>query len=190
MGLAISKRLVELMGGSIMVESQLGAGSTFSFHVVLQPAGEQGSGDGPCGPISMEDPIMGRLTILVAEDNLVNRKVTTTLLERKGCRVKIATTGKEAVEQARNGCFDLMLMDVHMPEMDGLEATRLIRAMELGRRTPIIALTAGAMSGDEEECRKAGMDGYLSKPFRAAALYAIIAENVRAANGDEVTANR
>ncbi|HTI51820.1 MAG TPA: response regulator, partial [Planctomycetaceae bacterium] len=117
------------------------------------------------------------LRILLAEDSFYNQKLAVSLLERRGHAVTVAGNGAEAVALAQSQTFDLVLMDVQMPEVDGLEATRLIREREqaLGRRVPIVAMTAQAMKGDRERCLEAGMDDYLSKPVRAAQLYEMIA---------------
>jgi CheY-like chemotaxis protein len=119
-----------------------------------------------------------RLNILVAEDNSINQKLTVKMLQSMGHTVTLAQNGTEAVEKAKQRCFDLILMDVQMPEMDGLAATEAIRAWERsrGRRTPIIAITASAMKGDREQCLHADMDGYVSKPFSRAALQTALLE--------------
>jgi two-component system, sensor histidine kinase and response regulator len=108
------------------------------------------------------------LRILLAEDNAVNRKLATTILERAGHSVATAEDGRQAVERVRSSTFDLVLMDVQMPEMDGLEAARLIRREEMrtGAHVAMIAMTAHAMTGDIERCLAAGMDGYIAKPFQ------------------------
>ncbi|RMH78188.1 MAG: response regulator, partial [Calditrichaeota bacterium] len=112
------------------------------------------------------------LSVLLAEDNPVNRRLAVRMLEKLGHRVEVAENGKEAVEKWRQGKFDVILMDVQMPEMDGLEATRCIRREEdqTGGHVFIIALTAHAMKGDRERCLTAGMDGYLTKPLKKADL--------------------
>jgi CheY-like chemotaxis protein len=114
------------------------------------------------------------LRVLLAEDNPVNVKFALKLLERAGHEVVVAGNGKQAVDLWSSGPFDLVLMDVQMPEMDGLDATRAIRQMEKGRngRIPIIAMTANAMAGDREMCMEAGMDGYVAKPVKKDALFA------------------
>ena len=117
-----------------------------------------------------------RLSILLAEDNIVNQKLAAKLLEKRGYRVAVASNGREAVDAFEGESFDLILMDVQMPEMDGIEATRLIREKEAehGGHIPIVAMTAHAMKGDREECLAAGMDDYMSKPFKPKELYSII----------------
>jgi len=112
------------------------------------------------------------LRVLVAEDNAVNQKLVARLLEKRGHFVKIVENGREALESLEQESYDLILMDVQMPEMDGFEATGELRRLEKqsGRHTPVIALTAHAMKGDRERCLAAGMDGYLSKPIRAPEL--------------------
>jgi CheY-like chemotaxis protein len=117
--------------------------------------------------------------ILLAEDNLVNQRVAAGLLARRGHKVTVANNGREALEALEREPFDLILMDVQMPEVGGLEATALIRARELktGQRTRIVAMTAHAMTGDRERCLEAGMDGYLSKPINQALLFEVVEQN-------------
>jgi two-component system, sensor histidine kinase and response regulator len=136
-------------------------------------------------PETVTDPSGRR--ILLAEDNAINTKVATALLNKKGHRVTPAVTGAEALDLARRESFDLILMDVQMPEMDGFEATRRIREMEAatGRRTPILAMTAHAMAGDREKCLGAGMDGYISKPMKPEELYRAIREALSEKTGTE-----
>ena len=134
-------------------------------------------------PAAEAVPLSG-LKILLAEDSLYNQKLAVALLERRGHHVVVANNGAEAVGLVRSQTFDLVLMDVQMPEMDGLEATRVIRERETesDRRLPIVAMTAQAMKGDRERCLEAGMDDYLTKPVRSAELYATIEKVVGAAN--------
>jgi CheY-like chemotaxis protein/HPt (histidine-containing phosphotransfer) domain-containing protein len=123
-----------------------------------------------------------RLRILLAEDNPVNQRLARTILEKQGHTVLLAHNGREALARAQADTFDVVLMDVQMPEMDGLAATAAIRQLESksGARLPIIGVTAHAMKGDRERCLAGGMDGYVSKPIRPAALFAAIDEVVQA----------
>jgi CheY-like chemotaxis protein len=137
------------------------------------------------GPVSLAAPGRGRrrLRVLLAEDNEVNQRLAVRLLEKRGHRVIVVGTGREAVTAHATEPFDLVLMDVQMPEMDGLEATAAIRAAERngGTRVPIIAMTAHAMKGDRERCLLAGMDDYVAKPVQAAELFELIDRIVPAA---------
>ncbi|MBC8876087.1 MAG: PAS domain S-box protein [Planctomycetes bacterium] len=186
LGLSICSRLVEMMKGRIGVESEVGKGSTFHFTIRFGLGSEEAEPDGaetsaiPGKPIQeIRDAIQleprAPLHVLVAEDSPVNQKLAIGLLRKKGHQVVVANNGHEAVEQFRTHRFDLVLMDVQMPDMDGFQATEAIReAEEDGTHTPIIAITAHAMKGDRERCLDAGMDGYLSKPIRANDLYSAI----------------
>jgi CheY-like chemotaxis protein len=176
LGLAISNRLVALMGGRIELESVPGAGSLFHFAVTLGVhAGPLHEAETESRPRAAAAPRTG-LRVLLAEDNKVNQRVAQRFLERLGHSVALANDGREAVDIWRRQPFDLVLMDVQMPEMDGFEAVAVIREAERasGGRTPVIALTAHAMSGDRERCLAAGMDGYLTKPVKLAQLVAAI----------------
>jgi signal transduction histidine kinase/CheY-like chemotaxis protein len=175
LGLAISFRLIALMGGRLSVESRPGRGSVFSFELSFPLAPDKPTGHTADGSKHASGGLHG-LSVLVAEDNRVNQVVAVRILERQGHRVAVAANGIETLDRLRNGSYDVILMDMQMPEMDGLQATREIRRGEegTGRHVPIIAMTANALSGDRERCLESGMDGYLSKPVQPRALAAEI----------------
>jgi signal transduction histidine kinase/CheY-like chemotaxis protein len=168
LGLSLTKSLVDLMGGHIWVESEVGRGSI--FHVVLTLPYQQGGGDLSAVAEADNKIALGmpHLRILLVEDNIDNQNLARQILEKAGFAVDIAKNGKEAVEAAKKYRYKLILMDIQMPEMDGFEATALIRELEAergGERTPIIALTAHAMTGYREKCLEKGMDDYATKPI-------------------------
>jgi PAS domain S-box-containing protein len=179
LGLSLSLRLVHMMGGDIrLVESSPGAGSRFEFSIQfgeVEPTGY---------PAPKEEPVelSAGLRILSAEDNPVNQRLVVSMLERSGHKVSVAANGREALGALQDKTFDAILMDVQMPEMDGIEATMTIREREAatGAHVPIIALTAHAMKGDLERCLSAGMDGYVAKPILREDLFAALA---RVCNG-------
>jgi PAS domain S-box-containing protein len=176
LGLGIASELVSLMDGRLWVESSVGVGSTFHFTASLAVRGE-----GRTRPARKIEHTMGTpLRVLLAEDNAVNRKVVIRMLERRGHRVEAVADGRQALAALARAHFDLVLMDVQMPGMDGLETTARVRVHEAGtgRHVPIVALTAHAMEGDRERCLAAGMDGYVSKPIDAAELAEAIARLV------------
>jgi signal transduction histidine kinase/CheY-like chemotaxis protein len=190
LGLTISARLVAMMGGIIWVESEVGRGSRFHFTTRFKAPSKEAAGPAAndavfAAPAAAAPRPAEPLRVLVAEDNPVNRRLITRLLEKRGHRVVIACNGREAVQAAGKEDYDLVLMDVQMPEMGGFEATAAIRQQEsgTGKRHSIIALTAHAMKGDEGRCLAAGMDGYLTKPIRSASLDAILEKVVRRNKG-------
>jgi CheY-like chemotaxis protein len=163
------------MGGQIQIESELGKGSVFSVHLTLAVATEAVP-SATQKRAFREGASAGLLKILLADDNRVNQKVAARILEKQGHQVRIAENGVAAVEEFQRGDFDLILMDVQMPEMDGLDATREIQRLERNgqERIPIIAMTAQTMRGDRDNCFAAGMDGFVSKPIDLAELQAAI----------------
>lgn len=173
LGLAICKQLCERMGGSISVDSAPGEGAEFRFHVKMEPRCETGREQRNMtreGAMSSSDR---PLRVLAADDHPVNRMVIEALMEAAGVELTMAENGVAAVEAWENGEFDIVLMDIQMPEMDGIDATREIRRKEAERghgRTPIIALTANAMTHQVSEYLEAGMDDHVAKPVSAAAL--------------------
>jgi CheY-like chemotaxis protein len=174
LGLTISRRFVEMMGGRLWLESLPQKGSTFHFTVTL------GVDAQPAEPVRATVPERRTpappMKILLAEDNRVNQFLTVRLLEKEGHRVEVVLNGRAALAALDENSFDLALMDLQMPEMDGFETTAIIRERERssGAHLPIIALTANAMVGDAEKCLQAGMDGYVSKPVDVRRLFAEI----------------
>jgi signal transduction histidine kinase len=182
LGLVISRNLVELMGGTLELTSNVGEGSTFSFMLTFQKT-ERTEKEAPL-PVEVMDfssvessaalpEIPSGTRVLLAEDVKINQLIAVRLLQRLGCIVDLAKNGKEAVEAWRNQSYSAILMDFQMPEMDGSQATQLIRALELSENrpyTPIIALTANSMEGDRELCMASGMSDFVSKPINQQAL--------------------
>ncbi len=190
LGLAISKKLTQMMGGDIGVESDYGHGTTFWFTVCLDryiakpglEEGEQSSGMAQHAPLELQGegelhhevkttpavvgvPISEQLRILIVEDNVTNQMVARHIVESLGCAAKVVENGEQAIAEVRKKSYNLVLMDVQMPVMDGIEATKAIRRLTSETaKIPIIAMTANAMKGDQEACLAAGMDDYLSKP--------------------------
>ena len=174
LGLAISMQLVELMGGRIGFDSAPGRGSLFWFELPFRPANAPVEQAAATTGVAAA-PLRGH--VLLAEDNAVNRIVAQAMLESFGLRVSLAENGLQALQMVSEQDFDGVLMDCQMPELDGFEATRRIRQLphpSTAPRLPIIALTANAIEGDRERCLAAGMDDYLSKPFRQTELHALL----------------
>ena len=176
LGLAITRRLVQMHGGTIQVQSRVGEGSTFTVEMPVETAAQAdhaiGAAAGPNqGTVAAKTGSLGsgRL-VLVAEDNAVNQRVVASVLSKQGFRVVLAGNGREALTAMNREPAEIILMDVQMPEIDGLTTARLIRENPAWRNVPIIALTAHAMHGDRERCLQAGMNDYLSKPIAPMAI--------------------
>jgi PAS domain S-box-containing protein len=181
LGLTISWRLVMQMGGELRLRSTVGVGSRFDFEIVVPPA-TAAMVLAPESPEATVLPTLDSLRVLLVEDHPVNQKLAAAILNNGGHQVEVAADGKEGLARLRDGQFDLVLMDIQMPVLDGLQATMQIRADEQGsaRHIPIIAMTANALVGDRERCIAAGMDDYVSKPFRKAELFAAMARAMAA----------
>lgn len=168
LGLSIVRELLRLMGSEVAVKSELGRGSEFGFKLCMRTT----------GPVRVtEAPVVAqklRGKVLVAEDNLVNRRVVSSFLERLGLEYVLVADGALAVEAFQREDFCLVLMDCQMPNLDGFQATKQIREMDQGRRVPIVALTANTTAEDRERCRQVGMDDFLAKPFRMDALAEVL----------------
>lgn len=186
LGLAITRQLIDMMAGSITVHSTPGQGTTFEFTVHLatthNTAGPHRENYPALPARAGADPALNAI-VLLAEDNAINQAVAVDMLESLQCQVDVVSNGREVLEALSQRAYDVILMDCQMPEIDGLEATRTIRAQEAsgGAHLPIIALTAHALQGDRDKCLAAGMDDYLSKPFSYEQLQAMLARWLPAA---------
>jgi PAS domain S-box-containing protein len=177
LGLAITKKIAEMMGGSAGVTSVEGKGSVFWFTATLKKIDQASDDTIPCQVEKAEIMILrdhiGK-RILLAEDEPVNREIAQIMLQDVGLSVDFAENGQEAVTKACAGCYDLILMDMQMPVLDGLEATRRIRLHDFNRNVPILAVTANAFAEDKTRCAKAGMSDFISKPVIPEQLYATL----------------
>lgn len=175
LGMTISHRLTTAMGGELNVRSELGKGSEFTFTVPVTVATtEQRAHYQNLASSTPQVELPGPANILVVEDNPINQEVITEQLNGLGMKITLANNGQEAVEQVRKSAFDIVLMDIQMPVMDGYTATREIR--QLGIVVPIVALTAAAMFEDKQKALAAGMNDHLSKPFKEAEILAMISK--------------
>jgi CheY-like chemotaxis protein len=177
LGLSISRKLAEMMGGALTVESREGEGSTFTLLLPVEVA-EGGAVE--ARPVDDEGATLRGRSILAADDHEVNRRILTLLLEPHGCRLTLAANGAEAVEAARLERFDAVLMDMQMPVMDGLEAARRLRLGGPNAGTPIIALTANALDTHKAAWDAVGVHAFLTKPIDPVLLAATLAEACRA----------
>jgi len=179
LGLSIARELAQLMGGTVGVESELARGSVFWFTAKLHAAGAQEQSaptphEAVVASRSVEQTLKDRhgdARVLIADDNRINQELATELLRLVDLQVEVADNGRIAVDMARRGAYDLILMDMQMPEMDGLEATRLIRTVPELDSTPIVAMTASAFGADRDACLAAGMNDHIGKPVNPATLY-------------------
>jgi signal transduction histidine kinase/DNA-binding NarL/FixJ family response regulator len=185
LGLAITRRLVQMHSGSISVDSAVGHGSTFIVELYTEVAAQaalappdESLARGTGNPDAPPRPAR----ILIAEDNLVNQKVVSAILKKNGYEVHVAGNGREALACLERCDYDLVLMDVQMPELDGIRTARRIRENMRWKDLPVVAMTAHAMIGDQDRCLRAGMNGYLSKPVTPAHLLDIVSRHLRAAN--------
>ena len=178
LGLAITKHLAEMHGGTVELESQVGIGSRFTVRLPIKVAGAPEPGEQNGAPLAAKtarkESSLRDARILVVEDNLVNQKIVTTFLRKRGYEVEVAPDGQRGIESLERSHFNLVLMDIQMPVMDGLEATRIIRSHPKLFSVPIVAMTAHAMQGDRERCLQVGMNGYIPKPVNAATLINMI----------------
>ncbi|MBS4097843.1 MAG: PAS domain S-box protein [Sulfuricella sp.] len=176
LGLVISRTLVEMMGGKIGVSSTDGQGATFFFTLQVGVATAADALESHAPPPSTALHSLAGLHILLVEDNALNQEMAAVLLQRRGVRVTLANHGSEAVERVGNESFDAILMDLHMPVMDGIAATRLIKTLPNGKGVPIIALTAAVLADDRERCSAAGMSDFLAKPIDPDSLAEVVAK--------------
>ncbi|MEI8304500.1 MAG: response regulator [Burkholderiales bacterium] len=203
LGLAICRQLADLMGGEVGVESQIGEGSSFWLTLRLDWGGQLAEGSAEesdaeaaarswaAEPSAEQRARIRGRRLLVVDDNQFNQQVATELLQQIGARVTVAADGEEAVARVRDETFDCVLMDMQMPVMDGLEATRAIRLLPAVSGVPIIAMTANARQEDRQRCLEAGMNDFLTKPVLAQRLYAMVSKwmpNEPAAPEDEALA--
>jgi signal transduction histidine kinase/CheY-like chemotaxis protein len=182
LGLAITRRIAQVMGGDAGVTSEVGAGSTFWFTARLRKASTTAKNVAAVNIGSVTDLLVrgfSRSRILIAEDDSANLDIARTLLEEVGMQVDVATDGAQAIEMAKSHGYDLILMDIQMPQVDGFQACRTIREISGHERTPIVALTANAFEEDRNKCMAAGMNDFVAKPVSPEVLYAVVLRNLQ-----------
>lgn len=181
LGLPITKKLINMLGGELQLKSEIGEGSQFSFVLMLPKTAQQDLGKTDYQKIGNR---LEGCKVLLVEDHEINMFMATTILEEWNCVVDTAYNGVQAIEKAKSNNYDIILMDVRMPEMDGLQATSYIRN-ELKISVPIIALTANAIKGDNDACFQVGMNDYITKPFKQEELYNVILRHKTTANSSD-----
>ena len=174
LGLTITRELARLMGGEVGVSSDPGQGSTFWFTARLARAAEPGVGEDTASPALTIATLFADFPVLLVEDDPVNRHVARSLLSTAGLQVDVAEDGLAALKSVREKSYTLILMDIQMPHMDGLQATRVIRTLPEYSAVPIIAVTANASEGDRQRCFDAGMNDFIPKPINARLLYSVV----------------
>jgi len=187
LGLVISKQLIEMMGGNVNIISEKGQGTEFCFSIVFEKCNDTEIAllDAASDENQLISDInsLKNLIILLVEDVVANQKVALRYLNKYGCHTDVASSGKEALEMLETGIYDIVLMDIQMPDMDGIEATKIIRASKstnIQSDIPIIAMTAHAMKGDKEHFIEIGMNDYISKPFQEDSLVKALQRNIQA----------
>ncbi|MCB0409226.1 MAG: response regulator, partial [Flavobacteriales bacterium] len=168
LGLSIVKRLLKIQGGSINLKSKVGEGSTFTFTLPFDMVVKNKPKKVTEQQNLEDDNVLNNKNVLLVEDNMLNQMVATKFLESMGLKVCVANNGQEGVDHLQNSDFDIVLMDIQMPIMDGYTATHFIRKSIKGKKskTPILAMTAHAISGEKEKCLGAGMNDYIAKPLK------------------------
>lgn len=186
LGLAICKQLVEIMGGNMWAESRIGEGSKFYFSLMFPIGSKIGGTRETLNEVQYDNSIENPKTILLVEDDVVNQMVINRMLKENGHKVDVAKNGFEALNLYDQKDYDLILMDIQMPELDGIETTKYIRKKEGSKRhTPIIALTAFALNGDREKFMSLGMDEYIPKPIKIETLFSVINKVLKSEKLDE-----